>query len=255
MHPTKPRAQRAPRRVPSAHRGPVTRAIDALPLPPGGAAVLARLVADRDHRAVVGAHASLAIDAIWALANLAMGALSGSIWFVTLASYYLLHVVMRIVLVRHARSDDGPTDERRVLRACRACGVLVAASMLAVAGIVVLVMHEEGGFFYPGTLIYAVALYAFYALIMGAVNVAAYRAHANPVLFAIANVNLATALVSMFALQAAMLAAFDTTGDAAFKTLMTSITGMAVGLLVAGIGTWLVVRSTRALRSLRAPGR
>ena len=36
---------------------------------------------------------------------------------------------------------------------------------------------------------------------------------------------------------------------------MTSITGMAVGLLVTGIGTWLVVRSTRALRALRAPGR
>lgn len=211
---------------------------------------IARLIDDKDYRAVVGVHASLAIDGLWAAANFAMGAVSGSLWFVTLAAYYLLNVLMRAVLVRRIRSRSNQEVARREQRTCLACGVLIVASVLAVSGIVILVMREQGGFSYGGTLIYAVALYAFYALIKGIIKAVTYRTHANPVLFAVMSVNLATALVSVFALEVAMLAAFDTAENELSRTLMLSITGLVVGLLVVAVGMWLIVRSAKALRAL-----
>lgn len=212
-----------------------------------------RLLDDKDHRAVAGVHLSLCVDTLWAMANFAMGALSGSLWFVTLAVYYLLHALMRIVLLRriHTGASQGKATLHSEQRACLTCGILIVVSILAVSGMVVLVMDEQGGFSYSGTLIYVVALYAFYALVMGIVNVVTYRKHASPVLFTIVNVNLATAFVSIFALEVAMLSAFGTADDNALRTTMIWLTGLAVGLLVAAVGISLIVRSAKTLRALR----
>ena len=42
---------------------------------------------------------------------------------------------------------------------------------VALAGIVILVVHENSGFEYPGMLIYVMAMYAFYAAITAVWNV------------------------------------------------------------------------------------
>ena len=207
-----------------------------------------RLIDDQDHRTVMATHLSLGVDTVCVAVNLAAGAILGSAWFVTLAAYYLLHAAMRAALLRSVHRRSAHDQRRREQHAARACGILIASSIIMVAGIVVLIVHGEGGFSYPGTLIYAVALYTFWALATSIMNYVRSRKHDSPALFAVTAANLATALVSLFTLEVAMLAAFSPAGEEAFATTATSLTGAVVALLVLAMGTHLAVRSSRALR-------
>ena len=205
-----------------------------------------RYVDDRDFRAIVGARLSLAVDGFWALANLALGLYFSSAWYVTLAAYYIFHVVMRTVLVRHVYEVTTAENLRRAYKASRICGVLICFSTIVISGIVLLVITREGGFVYVGTMIYAVALYAFWALIASIMNFVTYHKHDNPILFTVMNVNLVTALVSIFALEIAMLAAFSTEGQYVFQMTMIGTTGAVIAAVDLGIGGFLIVRSTMA---------
>lgn len=55
--------------------------------------------------------------------------------------------------------------------------MLLLLSAFVLSGIVCLVMKGEGGFAYEGYLIYAVAAFAFYSLIVSIVNYARLRKH------------------------------------------------------------------------------
>ncbi len=212
----------------------------------------AQLIDDRHFRLEVGMHSALLVDGMWAITNLAMGAVMASAWFVTLAAYYLALTAMRAIMVRHIRRRDFEGDPVAEHRACRTCGIVLASSAVALSGMVVLVLHSEGGFSYAGTLIFAAAAYAFYSLVMNIVGFVRNRKGARPVLAASIDVNLATALVSIFALEVAMFASFGGDGaqDAAFQFGMTAGSGAAICLMVLAIGVLMAARSSKALREV-----
>ena len=126
--------------------------------------------------------------------------------------------------------------------------MLITFSTLIIAGIVTLVLHQEGSFAYYDMFIYVVALYAFWSLTSAIMNFLSYRGHSNPLLFTVMNVNLVTALVSMFSLEIAMLASFGGTMDMFEQAVMIAITGAAVALINVGIGVFLVLESTKRMQ-------
>ncbi len=209
-----------------------------------------RYVDDRDFRAVAGAYLSLLVDGIWTFANLSLGIYFSSAWYVTLAAYYFFHAVMRAVLVGHIREVVTVEQLRRGYKACRICGVFIGLSAMIISGIVLLVITNEGGFIYVGTMIYAAALYAFWALITSIMNFVTYRTHDNPVLFTVMNVNLVTALVSIFALEIAMLAAFSGEDQYTFQMVMIGASGAVITVIDLSISVFLVFRSTKELSKL-----
>lgn len=204
-----------------------------------------RLLTDLPFRARAGLYASLGVNLLYAGMNAAAGLRGRSVWAATLAVYYLLLAVMRFSLARYARRADFGADLPGERRRARLCGGLLAVMTLALAGVVVLVLHREGGFRYSGFMIYAMAAYAFYVTIMGAVNLVRYRRSPSPVLLAARAVSLAAALVSMLALEVAMLARFSTPEQALFCTRMIAGSGGAVCALVAGLGGYLFIRTGR----------
>ena len=66
---------------------------------------------------------------------------------------------------------------------------------------------------YPGVLIYAMAAYFFYAVIIAATNVVKFRRHGSPILSAAKAINLVAAMVSILSLETAMLAQFGSDND------------------------------------------
>lgn len=208
---------------------------------------IGRVVNDKDYRSVVGAHLSLAIDAPWAIGNLALGAWSASPWLATLGAYYLLLAAMRALLVFAIRQGD----DARTAKTMRACGLLIASLTLVTSGIVVLATTTPGSFAYPDVVIYAVATYAFVSLGTAMAGIASRRRHANQLMFVLSNVNLANALVSILALEVAMMALFGTNEDPSFVTAMTMFTGTMVTAADIAIGTALVRRSKRYAASSR----
>ena len=141
-------------------------------------------------------------------------------------------------------------NEISELKRYRLCGAILIMMNLALAGVVILVLYQNRGFHYAGSLIYVMALYTFYTTIMAIINVVRYRKYQSPVMSAAKAVNLAAALVSMLSLETAMLAQFDN-GSTAFRQIMLGATGGAVCAIIVGMGSFMIIRSTRKMKRLR----
>ena len=202
---------------------------------------VARVLDDRDHRTALGNGAAFAVDAAWALGNLAYGAWAESWWFATLGAYYLMMSLMRGVLIRDIRRGD----DARTASAMRLCGGAIAALSLVVSGIVSLISSRQGGFSYPDIVIYAAAAYAFLSLGTAIAGIVSNRRHRRQSMFAVSGVNLASSLVSILALEVAMVSLFGAGEDPSFALVMNALTGAGVAAADIAIGVALIRRSAR----------
>lgn len=189
----------------------------------------------------------LFINLLYVALKLGSGLYYRSIWFSALAFYYLLLAVMRFSLLHYVRSrkDNRVSEWKRY----RFCGIVLLFMNQALATIVVIVVKQNKGFEYAGFLIYAMAFYAFYAVITSVINVVKSRKYGSPVMSAAKVINLTAALVSMLSLETAMLAQFGRE-EVTFRQIMTSATGTGVCVIVLGMAVFMIVKSTKALKNI-----
>ena len=211
---------------------------------------VSRYLEDIPFKMRISLHLSLGINFVYAGVHAFSGVYYHSVWFGTLAAYYIFLAVMRYLLVRYAHKSGFGENEISELKRYRLCGAILIMMNLALAGVVILVLYQNRGFHYAGSLIYVMALYTFYTTIMAVINVVRYRKYQSPVMSAAKAVNLAAALVSMLSLETAMLAQFDN-GSTAFRQIMLGATGGAVCAIIVGMGSFMIIRSTRKMKRLR----
>ncbi len=215
--------------------------------------LIKRFLEDVPFRLQITLHVSLGINLLYAVVNGVSGVYYRSVWFGTLSVYYIFLTVMRFLLARYSRRNGFGGNPEAELRRYRLCGAVLVPMNLALAGVVVLVIYQNQGFEYAGTLIYAMALYTFYITVMAVVNVVRYRKYNSPVMSASRAVNLAAAMVSMLSLETAMLTQFDDGTTAPyFRTVMVGATGGVVCALVVGMGSYMIIHATRRLREMES---
>ncbi len=220
-----------------------------------GIALVRRYLEDVPFRMNVTLYLSLCINLLYSGMNAFSGFRYHSVWFATLAAYYMFLAVMRFLLVRYAHKNGFGKNRTGEWRRYRLCGIILVMMNATLAGVVILVMHEDGGFHYAGSLIYAMALYVFYTTIMAVVNVVRYRRYYSPVMSAAKVINLAAALVSMLSLETAMLTQFNNGNTAPwFRQVMIGSTGGAACVIVVGTGLYMIVHATRQLKEERKDG-
>lgn len=207
-------------------------------------AVGEKYLTDIHFRNRISLSAGLMINLAYIVMKLSAGIYYRSAWFIALAVYYILLAVMRLFLIRYMSENDRDKAFRRY----RLCGFILLIMNQALAGIVIFMVHQNRGFQYPGILIYAMALYAFYAVITAAVNVVRTRRHNSPVLSAAKAVNLVAALVSILSLTTAMLTQFGGDDDPAFRRTMTGAVGSGVCTIVIGMAVFMIYRANKELK-------
>lgn len=207
-------------------------------------AVGEKYLTDIHFRNRISLSAGLMINLAYIVMKLSTGIYYSSAWFIALAVYYILLAVMRLFLIRYMSENDRDKAFRRY----RLCGFILLIMNQALAGIVIFMVHQNRGFQYPGILIYAMALYAFYAVITAAVNVVRTRRHNSPVLSAAKAVNLVAALVSILSLTTAMLTQFGGDDDPAFRRTMTGAVGGGVCTIVIGMAVFMIYRANKELK-------
>lgn len=211
-----------------------------------------RYLTDIPFKVRVSLYLSLGVNLLYAAMNFGSGFYYRSVWSGTLATYYVFLSVVRFLLLRYVSRQGVGSHRAAEWRCYRLCGVILLPMNMALAGVVVLVLHESAAFEYAGMLIYMMALYAFCATITSIVNVFRYRKYDSPVLSASKVVNLAAALVSMLALETAMLTQFDggeNSGD--FRQVMIGTTGAAVCAIVVGLAVYMIARASRQLKHIK----
>lgn len=221
---------------------PLTRKVFSIPL-------VERYFSETSFRVEVSLYPGLVINLFYAGIKLFSGIVYHSVWFGTLAVYYILLAVMRFSLLHHVRRK-GKKHQNFVseLKICRLCGMILLILDWALTGIIILVVRKNSGFEYPGMLIYIMALYTFYAVITAAVNVIKYRKHESPALSVIKVINLTAALVSLLSLETAMLTQFGAARDAAFRQMMSAATGAGVSMIVLAMAFYIIGRTTSQIK-------
>lgn len=214
-----------------------------------GIPLVSKYLKEATFRAEASLYQGFFINLLYAGIKLFSGIFYGSVWFVTLAVYYILLALMRASLLHYVRKDG--KSKISEWRRYRLCGIILLFMNIALAGIIILVVYENSGFEYPGMLIYVMAMYTFYATIMAVRNLVKFRKYGSPVMSAAKAVNLTAALVSMLSLETAMLTQFGAAGDPKFRRMMTASTGAGISIIVLGMAVFMIVRSTKQMKHIR----
>lgn len=200
-------------------------------------------------RAETALYQGFFINILYAGIKMFSGILYKSVWFVTLAVYYILLAIMRASLLHYVRKNE--KNKISEWKRYRLCGIILLLMNVALTGIVILVIHQNSGFEYPGVLIYVMAMYTFYATITAARNVVKFRRYGSPVMSAAKVINLTAALVSMLSLETAMLTQFGAADDPVFRQIMTASTGAGISMIVLGMAVFMIVWSTKQMKHIK----
>ena len=164
--------------------------------------------------------------------------LAVTFWMGALGIYYAVLAGLRFVLLR---AIHRPSDQRGML-IYRRTGWLLNLLTLTMTGIFVQMVRENQAYDYPGVLIFAMAVWAFAKIIVAAVNLIKRQKDKNKVLAAARCVSFAGALMSILALQTALLARFGE-GAVTFAQTMNAITGAGITALLITLSALMIARS------------
>lgn len=206
-----------------------------------------RFFSDVRFRTEISLYCGLAINFLYIAVKLFSGIYYRSVWFFALGVYYILLAIMRFILL-HKGKNSAVLTMKAELKRYRMCGIMLLIMNQALAGIVVFMVYQNKGFDYPGLLIYAMAAYSFYMIIVAVINLVKFRKHGSPLLSAAKVINLVAAMVSILSLETAMLAQFGEDDDLLFRKIMTGTTGGAVCTIVIGIAIFMIWKSTKRLK-------
>lgn len=212
-----------------------------------------RFFSDVRFRTELSLYQGLLINLLYIAVKLFSGIYYHSLWFIALAFYYILLAAMRILLLHQRKKRNYEELMEHEFFRYRLCGIILLLMNQALVGIVIFIVHQNKGFDYPGLLIYAMALYVFYSVILAAVNLIKFRKHGSPVMSAAKVINLVAAMVSILSLQTAMLARFGEE-DEAFRAVMTGVTGGVVCAIVSGMAIFMIWKSAKQLKKLQMKG-
>lgn len=174
-----------------------------------------------------------------------------SVWFITIAIYYLLLGIMRLSLILSYRNRSVKSE----LHCYRRTAWLLFVLNIPMGGMIVLMVLTDSGYSYPGYVIYLSALYTFYTVILSVINLVRFRNLGSPILSAAKVLNFVAALMSLLGLQTAMISQFATEGES-FRRMMNAITGSGVWFAVILTAVTMLLRSrkTKEVKSVEALG-
>lgn len=210
----------------------------------------ARFIHSLAFRGSVSIYRGMFINFLYVIFRGVTGVLYGSVWFLSMAAYYLALGLLRTYLsVCYRRAEAAPSAAYEY--GCyRKTGWLLFLLNIPMGGMILLMVTTNSGFVYPGYVIYASAIYTFLIFGLSIKNLFRFRKLGSPILSAAMTLNFVAAVMSVLGLQTAMIASFSTSGEQ-FRITMNTITGTAVFTLVIGAAVYMLCSSSRQMRKIK----
>lgn len=211
----------------------------------------AELLESYGYRSVVFASISFIINIAYAIFHAVMAIMSKSIWLGALAFYYIAITSIRGGIIGVTRKRKNKKKEytlEKQIKSYRNCGIYIVLLNFAFMAAIVQMAIGGSGFHYAGIMIYVMAAYTFWKLAMAIYNIFKARKLNDPTIQSLRNLSLVDALVSILALQTAMLFEFS---NGTNQTLPNSLTGTAVSLATIAIGVIMIIRGQISLNRIK----
>lgn len=194
-----------------------------------------------------------ALHAAFAVVNIVAGLLARSVWTLSVGvlvatlnagkSYLASGALMSVVSGRRAE------DELSLWR-CLKAGIALVAVTLALSGTIARIVLDGFGRAYPGVVIYLYAAYALVAVVLAIVNLVRARRFDTLAVKGVRLFGLASALISIFALQTVVLSRVDWGSLPVHlaRSVVEGAVGGAVCLYMVAAGLWLALSAGARLR-------
>lgn len=182
--------------------------------------ITGRYLNDLAFRGSVSIYQGVAVIVFYVVFRIVAGIRYASVWFISMAVYYLVLGCLRAYLiVCYPRRD--PELEHRCYHTTAWLLFLLNVPM---GGMIVLMVRTDSGFSYPGYIIYLSALCTFYTMVTSIQNLVKFRKLGSPILSAAKVLNFIAAMMSILGLQTAMISRFSENGES-YRKMMNAITG------------------------------
>ncbi len=172
----------------------------------------------------------LVVNALYMVINIVIGIKNDATWFIYLGVYCFYLVLMKGYLLYYLAANN-KVQRKKEYRIYRNCGITLLFLNFVLIGESVYIVHKNQNYHYQGVLIYAMAAFAFYNLTMAIINIVRFQKFKSPVLSAVKAINLTTAMVTMLALETAMISQFGDAGQGDFRAMITRVTAFLVCLV------------------------
>lgn len=203
-------------------------------------------------RTLIFAVGSFLMSLLFSLFNAYLGIKNRSIWYGSLAGFYISLALLRGGVLSYHKSKIGrkrQNDEYDKARVYRNSGIITLALNVALSVAIGQMIFSDAHFTYMGLTIFAYAAYAFYKITMSIIALIKAHKQDDLTVRAIRNINLVDALVSILALQTALLTMFSD-GEINISAFNT-FTGIVVSLLSVGIGIYMIVSANKKMKELQ----
>lgn len=203
--------------------------------------VVGRYLSDTLFRGNIGIYQGMVSNFLYMIFRVILGICYTSVWFISMAVYYLVLGLIRAFLIVSYRKADAEIERR----CYRQTALLLFLLNIPMGGMIVLMIRTNSGFSYPGTIIYISALFSFYALITAITNLVKFHRIGSPILSAAKVLNFVSAMMSILGLQTALISRFGG-NEEGFRRMMNTLTGGFVYGIVIIIAVYMLLRSRRS---------
>lgn len=210
-----------------------------------------RYMTDRVFRTMVSLSLALTVNLLYVGIHMWSWHFSRSWWFVVLAVYYVIMAVMRFLLVRYVHIRKIGTSMLAEWKRSRLCAYIMLLVNISLSGAVLMILYNDRGYYYPGIMIYMMAMYTFYSTIHAIVDIVKYRKLGSPILSTAKIVSLSAAFVSMLNLETAMFAQFGGEMTPQTQRIFIILTGAGVSMVVVTLSANLIIKATKEIRRLQ----
>ena len=203
-------------------------------------------------RTVIFAIGSFLMSLLFSGFNAYMGVSNRSIWYGALAAFYIALAFLRGgVLAYHKRriGNKRQNDEYIKAKVYRNSGIITLILNIALSSVIAQMIFSDAHFTYMGWTIFAYAAYAFYKITISIIALIKAHKQDDLTVRAIRNINLVDALVSILALQTALLTMFSE-GEINIS-IFNTFTGIVVSLLSVGIGIYMIASANKKMKEIQ----
>ena len=212
--------------------------------------ITAKILDNFGYRKFVFLTLSFSGNILYALFQATFAILSKSVWYGALAVYYIALSIVRGIVVKSTAGVMDATDRESNLKRVKTytgCGVSLIILNLALVSAVVQMVVQNKSFNYAGIMIYAMAAYAFYKLTVSIITAVKAKNRGDLSVQAINSISFADSLVSIFALQTAMLQVF---GNGLNARVANAATGGGVLVIIIALGVYMVINGIKKRKQM-----
>ena len=210
-----------------------------------------RLAKDTQMQINISLYGTLAYNTLYAAFQLFAGIHYRSVWYLSIATYYTLLAIMRFSLLHYSRSNKAGENIESEYKRFRFCGILLLVMNSALSAITFYITWKNQALKHHSATTVIFAIFTVASFTLAIINVIRYRKHNSPHFFTVKLISLVSAVVSLLALETAIMGRFsDRISDGA-RQIITSVTGFGVLSVTTCVGIFMIVKGSKNLKKIK----